>query len=117
MTAVVAARWDIEWERGAGWWVRLGRRTRTGDVLALAEPCGLEVRQVDAPSTAPALLAVSGVLDEAGDYFDLTVTREQVEALPLSRYEYRIPVVDAVRSLPILLLRGLVAISDNVGDR
>lgn len=117
MAAVVAARWDIEWERGAGWRVRLGRRTRTGDVLALADPCALEVRPIDAPTTTTPVLAVPGVLDEPGDYFDLIVAREQIEALPLAHYEHRILAVDAVRSLPLVLLYGYVDLSDTAGDR
>lgn len=117
MAAVAAARWDIEWDRGAAWWVRIGRRARSGDVLALAEPCAIEVREVDAPSTEDPLLAVDGEVDETGDYFDLTVTREQIEDLPLARYEYRILAVDAARDLPLVLLYGYVDINDTVGDR
>lgn len=116
MAAVGAARWDIEWDRGGGWWVRLGRRTRSGDVLALAAPCAMEIRRVDDPSTVPAVLVLTGAVGTDGAYIDLQATREQIEGLPGERYEHRILVTDAVRVLPLVLLRGFVAIRDRVGD-
>lgn len=116
MTAVTAARWDFEWERGGGWWIRLGRRTRSGEVLPLAAPCALEVRRVDDPSTVPAVLVLSGEVATDGAYVDLQASREQIEGLPGERYEYRVLATDAVRVLPLVLLRGLTAIRDRVGD-
>lgn len=116
MTAVVAARWDVTWDRGAGWQVRLGRRTRSGDVLPLAGPAALEVRPVDAPTTTTPLLTGTGVIGTDGAYVEVTLTREQIEALTHAALEYRVTVVDAARSLPLVLLRGYAKIRDTVGD-
>ena len=116
MATVTAARWDVEWDRGGGWWVRLGRRARTGDVLPIAAPSTLEVRPVDAPSTTPALLTVAATVNTDGSYADIEVTPTHIATLSGDRYEYRAIVTDATRSLPLLLLRGYVAIRDTVGD-
>jgi len=116
MTAVVAARWDVTWDRGGGWWVRLGRRTRGGLVLALADPCALQVRPVDGASAVAPLLDVPGVLGTGGDDATFTVTAAQIETLPWDAYEYRALGTDALSALPLVLLRGYVKIRDRVGD-
>lgn len=116
MAAVGAARWDVEWERGGGFWVRLGRRTRSGEVIPVAAPSAMEVRRVDDPSTVPPVLVLTGEVQPDGSYLDLEATREAIEALPSNRYEHRVLITDAARMLPRVLLRGYIGIRDRVGD-
>lgn len=117
MAAVVAARWDVEWDRGAGWHTRVGRRSRSGDVLALAGPAAWEVRPVDAPTSTTPLLTAPGTVAPDGSYVDIVITREQIEALnPTARLEYRMTAVDAADATPLVLLRGYAKIRDTVGD-
>lgn len=117
MTAVVAARWDVEWDRGAGWRTRVGRRTRSDDTLLLGEPAFWEVRPLDAPTTTPALLIAPGVAAEDGAYIDVTITKAQIDELGVGdRLEYRFLAQDVANGLPLVLLRGYVKIRDTVGD-
>jgi hypothetical protein len=118
MAAVTAARWDVEWDRGGAWWVRLGRRTPTGTPVPVTDPCAMELREVDAPSSTPAIMTVVGTLTTLADgtYIDLMRTREEIESLPGKRYEHRVVVTDAARATPLVLLRGYVSIADGVED-
>jgi hypothetical protein len=116
MAAVVAARWDVEWDRGAGWRTRVGRRTRSGDTLLLAEPAFWEVRPVDAPTTTAAVLIAPGVAAADGSYIDVTISAAQIEALGADTMEYRFLAHDTVNDLPLVLLRGYVKVRDTVGD-
>jgi hypothetical protein len=116
MTVVAAGRWDIEWDRGGAWFVRLGRRDREGAAVPIGGPLLLELRDVDAPSTSPARLVLTGRVDDDGAGGDLSATRAQIEALPGARYEHRILALDAPRGLPMVWLRGYVSLRDTVSD-
>lgn len=113
---MAAGRWDIEWDRGGAWHVRLGKRARDDTPLLIAPPLTLELRDVDAPSSSAPRLVLTGDVAADGHDAGLTATRAQIESLPGSRYEHRILVNDATRGEPMVWLRGYVTLLDTVSD-
>lgn len=117
MAAVAAARWDIEWERGGSWRARLVRRTLdTGVLIGIGAPCVMELRGIDEPSTTPAALTLTADVAEDHTYADLAVTRDQILALSLDRYQHRLIVTDLDSGEPDVKARGIISINDQVGD-
>lgn len=112
---MATARWDLTWQRGGAWQRTIVRRDAKGEALGIGQPCLLEVRGVDQPSTQPPVLIVNAVIPADGRAALLTVTRDTIETLTESRYQHRLLVTDLITALPLVLARGWVSINDHVG--
>lgn len=111
------ARWDIEWRIGGGWRVRLQRRTASGEVLPLADPCVFQVRRRNEPeSTAPQLtLTGARVATESGDAVDFHATATQVRELGVGVFEHVLLVGDPSTDEPLVLTEGYLRNRNRVG--
>lgn len=109
---MAAALWDLVWDLGGGWAAQLSRRDKTGTVLPMTGPCLLEVRNVDQPSSKPALLTLTGVMLSDGSKVTLTATPAAVTELGAGRFEHRI-LLGATP--PMVFIRGYLTVRDTMG--
>jgi hypothetical protein len=118
---VLAARWDTGAELGGGWRRTLRRRTSsTGATdLAMTEPITLDVwgsqGPVDDRSRAVApRLSVAGSVSIDRLSADVRLSAEQVRALGVGEWEYRLTVTDPATNAPEVLCRGYFLVSGSV---
>lgn len=74
----------------------------------------MELRRIHDPSSVTPAAILTATVDPDGAWADLLATREQIEALPLERYQHRIIVPNPASGQPEVLVRGYVSIRDKV---
>ncbi len=112
---MATARWDVTWQRGGAWQRTLVRRDAKGEALGIGQPCVMELRGLDQPSTSAPIHVVTAVIPADGRAALLAVSRADIEALTEDRYQHRLLVTDLITALPLVLARGWVTIVDQVG--
>jgi hypothetical protein len=116
---VRAAEWNFTWEVGSPWRTVVRRRDLTGIPLPLTEPCRLEIREMDSPSTAEPLLTLTGVLnntDVDNQFWSLGATSAETRTLGAGRFEHTLWIGVAAGE-PELWSRGYLQARDRAGDQ